>query len=70
MRDDSTEIFQSLLLEALVSSSGIGRDVHSLIFFSSNVLPYFAVLPSLETQQSMVNDYSEQNKNSNKKKSH
>ena len=32
MRDDSTEIFfQSFLQEALVSSSGMGRDVHSLI---------------------------------------
>ena len=32
MRDDSAEIlFQSFLQEALVSSSGMGRDVHSLI---------------------------------------
>ena len=32
MRDDSAEIlFQSFLLEALVSSSGTGRDVHSLM---------------------------------------
>ena len=32
MRDDSSEIlFQSLLQEALVSSSCLGRDVHSLM---------------------------------------
>ena len=32
MRDDSAEIlFQSFLQEALVSSSGMGRDVHSLM---------------------------------------
>ena len=32
MKDDSAEIlFQSFLQEALVSSSGMGRDVHSLI---------------------------------------
>ena len=32
MRDDSAEIlFQSFLREALVSSSGMGRDVHSLM---------------------------------------
>ena len=31
MMDDSAEIlFQSFLQEALVSSSGMGRDVHSL----------------------------------------
>ena len=33
MRDDSAEIlFQSFLQEALVSSSGMGRDVHSSMF--------------------------------------
>ena len=33
MKDDSAEIlFQSFLQEALVSSSGIGRDVHSLMW--------------------------------------
>ena len=32
MRDDSVDIlFQSFLQDALVSSSGMGRDVHSLI---------------------------------------
>ena len=32
MRDDSVEIlFQSFLQKALVSSSGMGRDVHSLM---------------------------------------
>ena len=32
MRDDSAEIFfQSFMQEALVSSSGMGRDVHSLM---------------------------------------
>ena len=34
MRDDSAEIlFQSFLQEALVGSSGMGRDIHSLILF-------------------------------------
>ena len=32
MRNDSAEIlFQSFLQEAVVSSSGVGKDVHSLI---------------------------------------
>ena len=32
MRDDSAEVlFQSFLQEALVSGSGMGRDVHSLM---------------------------------------
>ena len=32
MRDDSAEIFfQSFLQEAIVSNSGMGRDVHSLM---------------------------------------
>ena len=40
MRDDSAEIlFQSFLQEALVSSSGMGRDVHSLMLSSSISLP-------------------------------
>ena len=33
MKDDSAEIlFQSILQEAVVSSFGMGRDVHSLLF--------------------------------------
>ena len=35
MADDSAEIlFQSFLRDAIVSSSGMGRDVHSLTLFS------------------------------------
>ena len=39
VRDDSAEIlFQSFLLEALVCSSGIGRDVHSLMLIIQHFL--------------------------------
>ena len=39
MADDSAEIlFQSFLQEAPVSSSGMGRDVHSLMFFIQHFL--------------------------------
>ena len=39
MRDDSAEIlFQSFLWEALVSSSGMGRDVHTLMLSIQHLL--------------------------------
>ena len=40
MTDDSAEIlFQSFLQEALVSISGMGRNVHSDVFLSALPLP-------------------------------
>ena len=39
VRDDSAEIlFESSLLEALVSSSGMGRDVRSLVLYNQHFL--------------------------------
>ena len=41
MGDDSAEIlFRSFLQEDLVSSSGIGRDVHPLMLLSASNLSY------------------------------
>ena len=50
MRDDSAEIlFQSFLQEALVSSSGMGRNVHSLMLSTSAFPLPTTVSPTLQS---------------------
>ena len=50
MKDDSVEIlFKSFLQEALVSSSGLGRDVHSLTLSIQHFLLLSTASPTLQS---------------------